>query len=131
MHRTIELGGQFVVLGTGHADSGLRNLAGGHFRCGVVCCWLTGNEVRLVCSAPATRKRARMDHSPTEQVPAVPNTAPCRDNPDAQMLAMNRSATGPALPALTAALMVLPVFLCRVLLSLQGQPRCADALHVQ
>ena len=32
VHRTIELGGQFVVLGTGHADSGLRNLAGGHFR---------------------------------------------------------------------------------------------------
>lgn len=32
MHRTIEMGGQFVVLGTGHADSGLRNLAGGHFR---------------------------------------------------------------------------------------------------
>ncbi|KAI7843173.1 hypothetical protein COHA_003157 [Chlorella ohadii] len=32
VHRTIEMGGQFVVLGTGHADSGLRNLAGGHFR---------------------------------------------------------------------------------------------------
>jgi starch synthase len=32
VHRTIELGGQFVVLGTGHADSGLRNLAGGQYR---------------------------------------------------------------------------------------------------
>lgn len=32
VHRTLELGGQFVVLGTGHADSGLRNLAGGQYR---------------------------------------------------------------------------------------------------
>ena len=32
VHRTVELGGQFVVLGTGHADIGLRGLAGGHFR---------------------------------------------------------------------------------------------------
>jgi hypothetical protein len=32
VHRTAELGGQFVVLGTGHADGALRGLAGGVFR---------------------------------------------------------------------------------------------------
>ncbi|KAI3425281.1 hypothetical protein D9Q98_009048 [Chlorella vulgaris] len=32
VHRTVELGGQFVVLGTGHADGGLRGLATGQFR---------------------------------------------------------------------------------------------------
>ncbi len=35
MHRTVEMGGQFVVLGTGHADGGLRGLAGGQYRCAV------------------------------------------------------------------------------------------------
>lgn len=34
VHRTVEMGGQFVVLGTGHADGGLRGLAGGQYRCG-------------------------------------------------------------------------------------------------
>ncbi|KAL4430366.1 hypothetical protein ABPG77_002172 [Micractinium sp. CCAP 211/92] len=32
VHRTVEMGGQFVVLGTGHADGGLRGLAGGQYR---------------------------------------------------------------------------------------------------
>ncbi|EFN53763.1 hypothetical protein CHLNCDRAFT_25546 [Chlorella variabilis] len=32
VQRTVELGGQVVVLGTGHADGGLRGLAGGAFR---------------------------------------------------------------------------------------------------
>ena len=32
VHRTVELGGQFVVLGTGHADTGLRGMAGGVYR---------------------------------------------------------------------------------------------------
>ena len=32
MHRTIQQGGQVVVLGTGHADGGLRGLAGGQYR---------------------------------------------------------------------------------------------------
>lgn len=32
VHRTIEMGGQFVMLGTGHADGGLRGMAGGQYR---------------------------------------------------------------------------------------------------
>jgi starch synthase len=32
VHRTLEMGGQFVVLGTGHADGGLRGLATGQYK---------------------------------------------------------------------------------------------------